>query len=274
MKTIMVRDLSFQKLVVIMVFAGLCSCDAGRKAPTDGSPGEGGSTGGDAETMIDAAMPCDRDLALWSDEFSTMQSRWDWAYGMGSGYRQLVDLSGTPAVEIGITDASTSSAYSDCSLHETEYGIDSGIIEMRLRYEGSDGFGTMGWGVWNYVNPSAVEAAWFYDGSSDGGITGFQAMMLADSAMAFQQHLPAIDPSDWHVYRVELSASGTRFFVDDHLVAFTPATLALAQRIEIWVDNYHVEISGNVLVAAGFFDVAQTERIFVDWVRFYDQCTN
>lgn len=208
--------------------------------------------------------------AVWTDEFTTFNSRWDWNYNGGTGYKQLTEIDDVSVVEIGITDRSSSSSYSDCSLHEKSYQHDSGIFEARLRYVGDNKFGTMGWGFWNYADPENADAAWFWNASPEGDASGFQAMVAYESAIQFQEHLPEIDLQQWHIYRVELLPTGTRFLVDGNEVAFTSLRPSKPQRIEIWVDNYLVQVIDGKLQPVGYLAMQQNQRIYIDWVRYYD----
>ena len=215
---------------------------------------------------------CDPEEAVWADEFTNRNSRWDWNYNEGTAYKQLTTIDGFSVVEIGITSQSSSSSYSDCSLHERSYYIYNGVFEARVRYVGDHQFGTLGWGVWNYENPQDAEAAWFWDSSTGGIASGFQAMVAYNGAIQFQEYLPDIDIEQWHVYRVELSPTGTRFFVDDNEVASTSRRPSKPQRFEIWVDNYRIEIVGGNLQPVGYLDLQGNHKIYIDWARYYEEC--
>ena len=122
---------------------------------------------------------------LWTDEFTSYHSRWEWSYNAGTGYQQLTTTDGVSAVELGVTSGSSSSSYSDCSLHEKrDYYLYTGVFEARLRYDGNygnDQFGTMGWGVWNYEDTANADAIWFWD-ASEGDYVGLQAMVAIQPA--------------------------------------------------------------------------------------------
>jgi len=215
--------------------------------------------------------------AVWTDEFTSYNSRWDWSYYSGTGYHQITTVDSVSAVEIGITDQSSSASYSDCSLHETSYLYTTGIFEARLRCTDDNGFnqpgkGTRGWGVWNYQNPSYTDAAWFWSASpdSDASVAGLHAMLVIDSNIVFQEPLPGIDITQWHVYRVEFLSTGTRFFVDGIEVAFTPLHSVKLQRFELWIDNYVVQVVGGIPQPVGFLDVGQNQMMYIDWVTYYD----
>ena len=214
---------------------------------------------------------CNSEKAVWNDEFTDLNLRWDWNYNRGTGYKRLTNIDGASVVEIGITDQSSSSVYSDCSLHEDGYQHHNGVFEARIRYAGDHKFGTIGWGVWNYEDTARAEAAWFWDSLSEGDAFGFQVMVACDSAIKFQKHLPEIDIQKWHIYRVELLPTGIRFFVDGDEVASTSMRPSKLQRIEIWVDNYRVQMIDGKLLPVGHLDIQQDQRIYVDWVRYYEK---
>jgi hypothetical protein len=214
--------------------------------------------------------------AVWTDEFTTRNSRWEWSYNAGTGYKRLTTVDGVSVVEAGITSGSSSSSYSDCSLHETSHRYTYAVFEARLRCTDNDGQGTRGWGFWHWEedNPLRVSAAWFWDASpeSDASVVGFQVMVARDATIVFQKLLPEIDIREWHVYRVELLPTGTRFFVDSSEVAFAfnqrPNRL---QRIEMWTDNYRVQVTNGKVQPAGYLNVQQDQKMYIDWVKYYEE---
>ena len=214
---------------------------------------------------------CNPEEAVWNDEFTDLNSRWAWNYNKGTGYKRLTKIDGASVVEIGITDQSSSSGYSDCSLHEDGYQYHNGVFEARLRYAGDHKFGTIGWGFWNYEDGATVECAWFFDSSTGGNASGFQAMVVNDSAIKFQKHLPEIDIQKWHIYRVDFLPTGTRFFVDGDEVAVTSKRPSKLQRAEIWIDNYRLQVIDGKIRSAGHLNMQQDQRIYIDWVRYYEE---
>ena len=223
-------------------------------------------------TVISAiAVVCAGCNSDWNDEFTDYNPRWEWNYNKGTGYKQLTAIDGASVVEIGITDQSSSSGYSDCSLHETNYQHHNGVFEARLRYAGDHKFGTIGWGFWNYEDGATVECAWFFDSSTGGNASGFQAMVCSDSAIKFQKHLPEIDIQKWHIYRLELLPTSTRFFVDGDEVAVTSKRPSKLQRSEIWIDNYRLQVIDGKIRSAGHLNMQQDQRIYIDWVRYYEE---
>jgi len=74
---------------------------------------------------------CNPEEAVWNDEFTDLNSRWAWNYNKGTSYKRLTKIDGASVVEIGITDQSSSSGYSDCSLHEDGYQYHNGVFEAR-----------------------------------------------------------------------------------------------------------------------------------------------
>lgn len=203
---------------------------------------------------------------LWLDEFTNSNPRWEWSYHLGTGYHLPTMIEGLSVAELGITTQSTNQAYSDSSLHEYGYLHENGIVEMRLRYEGNNKMGTMGWGVWNYENPANAHAAWFLKATPDGNPIPLQAMVYKNSAISFQQSLPTIDIYNWHTYRVEFSSTGTQFLVDGNIVAQTAEKPDFPQRIELWVDNYLLD--GTQLMPIGYMTIAQDQKLYFDWVSF------
>jgi hypothetical protein len=223
-----------------------------------------------AQDLRVSAAPASEE-PVWSDEFAAKEARWAWSYKKGTGYKKLVQLEDAPAaVEIGITSASTSSSYSDCSLHESKPKHMTGILEMRLRTSDDNGItqpgqGTRGWGFWD----GAADAAWFWSASpeSDPQLTGFRAQVARNGVLYLNQPL-AIDMRQWHVYRVELLGHGVNFYVDGVLVAVTNERPSAKQRPEFWIDNYRI-ILGETGFTKQFLKVAQDQKMFIDWVRFY-----
>jgi hypothetical protein len=231
---------------------------------------------GSCLTASDYRSICNSEKAVWNDDFTTFNSRWDWNYNKGTGYKLLTTIDNVSVVEIGITDQSTSSSYSDCSLHEKSYQYNYGVFEARLRYTGDNGFGTMGWGFWNYENHEKAECAWFWAASPESGalLSDFQAVVAIDSAIEYQKFLPEIDIEKWHIYRVEFSSDGVRFFVDGLEVASTSQCLSKQQRFELWIDNYRVQVVDDKAVPVGYLNIQQDQRMYIDWVRYNGERTN
>jgi len=75
----------------------------------------------------------------------------------------------------------------------------------------------------------------------------------------------------WHIYRVELLPTVTRFFVDGDEVAATPKRPSKLQRFEIWVDNYRVQMIDGKLSPVGHLNMQQDQRIYIDWVKCYEK---
>jgi len=220
--------------------------------------------------VVGICAGCNSEKAVWNDEFTDYNQRWEWGYNEGTGYKQITEIDGASVVEIGITDQSSSSGYSDCSLHETRYQYHNGVFEARLRYAGDHKFGTIGWGFWNYEDGATAECAWFFDSSTGGSSSGFQVMVASNSVIKFQKHLPEIDIQKWHIYRVELLPTSTRFFVDGVEVAATSKRPGKLQRITIWIDNYRLQVIDGKISAAGHLNIQQDQRMYIDWVRYYE----
>lgn len=208
--------------------------------------------------------------ALWTDDFTSQNARWEWSYHAGTGYHRTTTIEGLSVVEMGVTTASTTTAYSDCSVHEVGYTHDDGIVDLRLRYLGDGQMGTMGWGVWNYVDAGTNEAAWFFQAAPDGASMPLHAMVVKNATELFDQALPDIDVSVWHVYRVEFARSGTKFYVDNTLVAQTTAKVTLPQRVEVWVDNYQTTLeNGHHIAVTGYRTFSMNQKIYLDYASFY-----
>ncbi len=220
---------------------------------------------------------------VWTDQFTSQNSRWEWSYHTGTGYHSLINLINTEdnsAVEIGVTQNSNSSTYSDCSLHENNYTHTYGILEMKLRCTddngtisgGISGKGTRGWGFWHVETEqlNRLNVAWFWSASSESNplLQGFQAMVVENGTFHLLKPV-AIDMKEWHIYRVELSPSGTKFFVDNQEVASTPHRPATSQRIEIWIDNMGLNLSGSSIQKSNL-NLDRDQKMYIDWVKFYN----
>lgn len=212
---------------------------------------------------------------VWLDEFISQTSRWEWSYISGTGFRRLTTINGSSVVEFGITNRSTSSAYSDCSLHESSTTHSQGYLEMRLRTTDDNGIsqsgqGTRGWGFWD-ANMQNQSAAWFFSASpeSDSSLRGLQTQVVKNSQVVFSTKLSSIDMREWHVYGVELLQDGSKFYVDDIEVASSAQRPNTNQRVEIWLDNYRVTFT-NGIPQLGYLQVHQDEKIYLDSVSYYN----
>ena len=125
-----------------------------------------------------------------------------------------------------------------------------------------------GWGFWDGVHGGS-NLAWFWSASpeSDSSFTGFQAAVKRDGDIQFQQWL-SIDMREWHIYRIELSSSGTSFFVDGVEVGSTPARPRILHKLDIWIDNYRVYLVGGELQLE-YLDVGQDQLMYIDWVKMF-----
>ncbi|HEX9028196.1 MAG TPA: hypothetical protein VF823_03400 [Anaerolineales bacterium] len=237
--------------------------------------------------LIQACLAKPLSDTTWLDDFTTQDPRWDWVYHSGSGYHILQTLTGgITTAELGITTATTHTAYSDSSLHETSPTITNGVVAIRLRTNDDNGLtipgaGTRGWGFFNGKpdpnHPELPEAAWFWSASpeSDATLRGFKAQVIRGGLVVFNQDLYTttlkIDMTQWHTYRVELSDSGTAFFVDGSRVAATSQRPNSLQRIEFWEDNYAVQLAQpGPGFTTSFLTVSQNQKLWVDWASFTD----
>ena len=213
---------------------------------------------------------------VWEDTFSSVDnSRWQWDYNEGTGYKELAIIDGVSVVELGIKDNSTSSEYSDCSLHERSYQYNYGIFEARLKCTDNNtlgnGQGTRGWGFWNYNN--GLNSSWFWSLSPESAdyLEGFKAVVIRDSQfpLEFEEDLSEIDMKQWHVYRMEFLPTYTKFIVDEIEVASTTERPDEPQRFEFWIDNARISFIDNQWYR-DYLDVNQEQKMYIDWVRYYN----
>jgi hypothetical protein len=223
--------------------------------PAEAAPKEGG-------------QPTATGEPLWQDEFDSYGPRWAWRYSAGTGFKIIRD----GILEAGVTDQSNRRVYSDCSLHEDKLSWEEGIVEMRLRYCAEDvKAGSLGWGFWT-GKPwpmEVVTAAWFVSLSppSDPELVGFRAMVIRNGVYLLSQPL-SVNLKDWHVYRVEMTSTGTRFFIDGKQVAACQKSPGGKHRVEVWVDNLCVRKEEGRLQRSQV-DVPEEQKVDVDWVRFF-----
>jgi PKD repeat protein len=213
----------------------------------------------------------------WRDDFTSYDPRWDWGYNAGTGYKTLGTVGGRSVCEGGITDASTSDEYSDCSLHHfLTVGNDEPIsAEMRMRYTdrnglavGDQGKGTRGCGWWD-GSEWGDNVAWFvaFSPGNDESLVGYKCQVRVGGAWILNEDISGIvDMTEWHVYRIDLLSDGTRFYVDDELVASTPYRPQQIDKIEAWVDNAYVYYDNGNL-ARGLFDLDIDQKMYIDWVK-------
>jgi hypothetical protein len=212
----------------------------------------------------------------WEDQFKYPHPRWNWAYNQGTGYKRIGAFpQGGEGIEIGITKASTQYEYSDCSLHETSKQYTQGVFESRLSLSNDNGLfgsdrGTRGWGFWA-ANLETIDAAWFWSASPESSaiLTGLRAMVIREGVIILNQPLD-VDTREWHEYRIELAADGTKFFIDGDQVASTTGRPANPQRIELWIDNMAVQVHVDEYITENL-DIKQDQKMFIDWVRYLDQ---
>jgi hypothetical protein len=211
----------------------------------------------------------------WIDEFSSQEPRWEWEYlqEQKKVEMQLVSVPGAvDAVEILIKGSSTSSEYSDGSLHERYKTIYSGTFETRLRLSDDNGLtgigkGTRGWGFWS-ADVNQMDAAWFWSASEESSdlVEGLRAMVIRNGVILLNKQIN-VDMREWHDYRIELTSNGVKFYVDGQFVASTPGRPANQQRIELWVDNMAVHVDGASYTTE-YLNLDTDQKMFIDWVRF------
>jgi hypothetical protein len=210
----------------------------------------------------------------WVDNFSEQHpTRWNWAYNAGTGYKKLAGLpQGYSGLEIGVSRFSQAGVYSDCSLHQPNSLYSYGVLEMHLSLSDDNGIsdagrGTRGWGLWD-GNLDRIDAAWFWSASEESSpnLTGLRAMLVRDGTLVLNQPLE-VDMREWHVYQIDLSSQGTRFWVDGNLVASTPQRPANPQRIELWVDNMAVRMVEQGYERS-YLALSLDQKMYIDWVKF------
>jgi hypothetical protein len=209
----------------------------------------------------------------WQDDFVSMNSRWSWSYRAGTGYHRLATVDGCSVAESGITAASTAYAYSDCSLHYmmTIASDDYVIMETRAKFSHSlmDGVskGSQGCIIWN----GAVSNAFGFfvcSPESTSEMSGFRVALTRDGVFYINKYIgDTYNPTDWHVYRIEVDNAGTKFYIDDNLVAQTSqkSRIQSGGRLDFWVDNAAYQASG----ARYYLDVTLTQTVYMDYVYFY-----
>ncbi|MFZ5376505.1 MAG: hypothetical protein ACOZAN_02435 [Patescibacteria group bacterium] len=205
------------------------------------------------------------------DEFEGQHARWAWGYYAGTGYHNSTTYEGLTVAEAGITNLTTSSAYSDSSIHENINSHNSGALEMRIKCTDDNGqtdagVGSRGWGYWNGQFGAQNNSAWFWSASpqSDAAYSGLRAMVVVNGSVTYNYLINGIDIKEWHTYRVDLAADGTHFLVDGVEVAYTATKPTANMRIEIWLDNYRVP-------TMTYLASTLNEKLYIDWVRLYDQ---
>jgi hypothetical protein len=218
----------------------------------------------------------------WIDRFddaSLPSSRWDWAYIQEPAYFDFVETPEWESVlEVGVSKEANEDAYADGSLREQENSYGSGTFEARLRLSDDNGFagggaGTRGWGFWD-GNLNTLNVAWFWSASpeSHDDVEGFRVMVIRNGVFILNEEIP-FDMREWHTYRVELSSSGTKFFVDGKLIASTPGQPANLeqeeQRIELWLDNMEIQVKSDMTgYERSFLDLTQDQKMWIDWVSY------
>ena len=207
--------------------------------------------------------------AAFFDDFTDQNARWAWNYRAGTGFHNLTTVDGLSVVEAGITNLSTTGAYSDSSTHETTTTHTAGSVEMRIKCTDDDGLtdsgvGSRGWGYWNVQFGAQNNAAWFWMASpqSDAAYSGLRAMVIINGAFVYNQLLN-VDVKQWHTYRVDLAPDGSHFYVDGAEVGYYASKPTVNMRVEMWLDNY--KVPAMTYLASSIY-----ERLYIDWVRLYD----
>lgn len=212
-------------------------------------------------------------VIAWQDDFSSKDSRWTWEYVAGTGYKICPQtISPYVVVELGITSASSHTAYSDCDI-STEVTINSGDViffEARMKFSdtgldqsrGSRGFcwwiggGTFGvdscitfWCQTSEVKPSGWE--------------GWRAIVAHGDSFDFNQPI-TVDPLNWHVYRMEVYPFNVVFKIDGLTVATASVgstTVNGAGSLDFWTDNGTWDFNDHL----PNMDCTVNEVIYVDY---------
>jgi hypothetical protein len=219
----------------------------------------------------------DVDSELWLDDFTSYNARWNWAYNAGTGYKTLGTIDSYSVCEGGVTDASTSDEYSDCSLHHflTVDNDEPVSAEMRMRYTDSNGLavgdhgkGTRGCGWWD-GSAWGDNVAWFvaFSPGNDESLVGYKCQVRVGGTWVLNEDISdVVDMTEWHIYRVDMTSDGTFFYVDDELVASTPYRPQAIVKLEAWVDNAYFYYDNDNFVR-GCFDLSIDQKMYIDWVK-------
>jgi hypothetical protein len=193
---------------------------------------------------------------------------WD-TYCAGTGYQSCpvnVDGLGATICEIGVTDASSSAAYSDGNIRELSYAHDGNDHYVgRLRVVGL-GKGTKGWGFWN-GGVGSSEAIWFWWGSDDlaSNLRGFRALVIDGGSITYNLALASVDIEAYHTYEVIRYGTIASFIIDGATVGYYDGTVPdSAMRVETWVDN-------RVWPDETYLDLDINQLIYIDWQKFTRQ---
>ena len=219
--------------------------------------------------FINISSSLNEGKAKWIDEFEIKHSRWDWNYNSGTGYKQLIsDFGGLSVVECGITESSSSSSYSDCSLLTFISKGEELSYETRLKFSNNNGKndlgrGTKGFGFWDGIGDSF---AWFISYSPESGLdpVGFLAQCRS-SGKEIKSKKIVLDLTDWHNYRIDLETDLITFTIDGTEVASFPISMQNLKKCSIWVDNYQI----NKDHSREYLEVKMDEKLWIDWVKRY-----
>lgn len=209
----------------------------------------------------------------WIDHFTNQNARWDWDYGTGTGYHTCptsVDGRTNTIAEIGITDETTSGAYSDSSLHEPSNSHAApATVQANIRCNVADISGTCGFGFYN-GNFSVPTAAWFWFGGAGNysSWAGFRVMVITSGTVRLNEAI-ASPPSlsDWHTYKIRMVGTTIDFYIDGVSVySYTGTVPSGDMRVEIWNDNAVY----NVAHVQSFVAVNRTECMYIDYCSYLD----
>lgn len=205
----------------------------------------------------------------WIDGFSSQNTRWSWGYYSGTGYHICpTTIDGYVCVENGITDASSPSEYSDSPLYviQSFSGTDILIVEGRFRFTDDNGItdsgkGTRGFGFWK-LDQSNI--AWFWSASPESTeeYRGLRAVVSRDGTVYLNQPISGVDIKEWHIYKIVISSTGTKFWIDGELVAESSYRPNAMDQFMMWIDNYRIP-------QFNYLNLNIDEKMYIDWVKFY-----
>lgn len=204
---------------------------------------------------------------IFTDHFTSQNPQWNWDYHSGTGYQNCpvtADGLTDTICEIGITDQTSSSEYSDGNLHEMN-GLHNGddFMSVNLRCTHAD-HGTQGWGMWDYnaESPSVIRF-WWGDTNNDSDLQGLRAMVSSSGTPLFNQVINNVDVTQRHTYQIIRGTNFAQFVVDGELVAtYNGVMPSTGMRYEVWVDNAYYNDSG----VRSLETIDHDQRIYIDYL--------
>ena len=204
---------------------------------------------------------------IWEDKFETKNSRWEWNYNSGTGYKKLLTTKeNISVVECGISSLSSSKIYSDCSLLTFLSPHEVYSYETRLKFSNNNGFGDLGRGTkgFGFWDGEGNNFAWFisFSPESSSELIGFQAQTRTNGGDIRSKKID-LDLTKWHIYKIVMTTEVVKFLIDGKEIALFPNSIENLTKCSIWIDNYQV----NDDYSREFLDIKIDEWLWVDWVR-------